>query len=115
MKPALAILAFALAACSSLPDPSTGRKNACLPEAVMMAEALKSKGITARVLFIETPKFSHAICTFLYEPGSNKLWGWDSVWKSLRLRAYTDDPEGQAKAWLRKVHPDKPLIKAEFL
>ncbi len=114
MKTLAAILVL-LAGCSALPDTTTGARNACLPEAAMMAEALNAKGITAKVLLLETPKFSHAITTYLYPSGSNKLWGWDSMWKSIRVRAYTDDAEGQARAWLRKTHPEQTLTRAAFL
>ncbi len=112
---AVLVAAILGAACSALPDPSTGKRNACLPEAIMMVEALKDKDVQAKVLLLETPQFSHALATYLYPPGSNKLWGWDSTWKSLRLRAWTQDPESVAKAWLERTHPNLPLSKASFL
>lgn len=115
----IAIIALFLAGCATAPVPEppiAGQyKNACLPEAIMMTQALKESGVNARVLGIYTPRIGHAICVYLYPPGKNQLWGWDSHWKSLRLRAYTDDAEGIARAWLRWTHPGEPLNKAIFI
>jgi hypothetical protein len=109
----VAAVAIFTSACSALPDPSTGKKNACLPEAAMMTEALNAKGIESKVLLLQTTKFNHAISVYLYE---SKLFGWDSNWKSVRLRAYFNDPEGVAREWLRKTtFEPETLRKAEYL
>jgi hypothetical protein len=119
MKCIFAIVILALAGCSSLPieQPAfAGRyKNACLPEAIAMAQGLRSHGIQSRVLRIGTNKWNHAICTYLYEPGSNTLWGWDSYWKSNRLRTFADDPYSIARAWMAVTMSDAVLIDAQFL
>jgi len=88
--------------------------NACLPEAIAMAQGLREKQIFAKVLRISTDEWNHAVCVYLYPPGQNKLWVWDSHWMSLRVRAWTDDPVSIAKAWLRITHPFTDHKSAEF-
>jgi hypothetical protein len=115
----LLLIAIALVGCSSTPvkEPEVSGmfKNACLPEAIMMTNALKKHGIDARVLAIYAENYGHAICVYMYPPGKNQMWGWDSYWKSLRLRAFKDDPEMVAKAWLRWTNPQKQLTSANYI
>jgi hypothetical protein len=113
----LSLTIILLIGCAHIEEPEIAGKykNACLPEAIMMTNALKKSGVDARVLGIYTPKLGHAICVYLYPQGKNQLWGWDSYWKSLRLRAYTDEPEGVAKAWLRWTHPTDTLTRALYI
>jgi hypothetical protein len=119
MKYLLSAIILILAGCSMPPvaEPSFAGKyrNACLPEAIAMSQGLKSHGIQSRVLRIGTNKWNHAICTYLYEPGSNTLWGWDSYWKSNRLRAFADDPYSIARAWMIATMSDAVLLNAQFL
>ena len=83
---AIAILAFA--GCTTLPveQPAfAGRyKNACLPEAIAMAQGLKEKAIQTRVLRIQTKDWGHAVCVYLYPTGANKLYAWDSYCQTMR-------------------------------
>jgi hypothetical protein len=113
------LAALCLAACALPPAPEpefAGRYgNACLPEAIAMSQSLKKHGIESRVLGIYTDKWGHAVCTYLYPPGKNQLWAWDSYWKSLRLRAWTSDADSIARAWLMSTHPGTPLNHAQFL
>jgi hypothetical protein len=115
----LLTLCVILAACHttpvSEPEVSGMFKNACLPEAIMMSQSLKEHGIEARVLAIYAENYGHAICVYLYPPGKNQMWGWDSHWKSIRLRAYKDNPEAVAKAWLRWTYPQKQLTSAKYI
>jgi len=109
-----------LTACATnppAPEPEFAAKygNACLPEAIVMAQSLRKYNIRARVLGIYTQDWGHAVCVYLYPPGENKLWAWDSHWKSLRVRAWTDDPESIARNWLANTHFGTPLKRAEFL
>lgn len=114
---ALIAALFLLAGCASVKEPSfAGRyKNACVPEAAAMAESLKGYGIQAKVLLVFTPEWTHAVSVYLYPSGDNRLWVWDSYWKSLRTRTYFDDPNGIATKWLRFTHPELSLLKGEFL
>jgi hypothetical protein len=43
------------------------------------------------------------------------MWAWDSYWKSRRVRAWADDADSTARAWLTHTHPGTPLTRAEFL
>jgi hypothetical protein len=109
-----------LAACATrppAPEPEFAMRygNACLPEAASMAQSLRAHGITARVLGIYTPSWGHAVTVYFYPPGKNKMWAWDSYWKSLRVRAWADDADSVARNWLTHTHPGTPLTRAEFL
>jgi hypothetical protein len=119
MRSLLAIAIFALAGCVSLPvaEPSfAGRyRNACLPEAIAMAQGLKEKAIQTRVLRIETKDWGHAVCVYLYPTGANKLYAWDSYWQSINLRAWYNDPISIATAWLDYTHPNLTLVNASLL
>jgi hypothetical protein len=119
MKFIVAIAVLALAGCSSLPvsEPSFAGayKNACLPEAIAMAQALKKSDIQARVLRIQTKDWGHAVTVYLYPTGANKLYVWDSYWKSVNLRAWYDNPVSIATEWLNYTHPKISLVSAAFL
>jgi hypothetical protein len=122
MTKALPLLAASLllAACATkppAPEPEFAARygNACLPEAASMAQSLRAHSISARVLGIYTAQWGHAVTVYFYPPGQNKMWAWDSYWKSLRVRAWADDADSTARAWLASTHPGTPLRRAEFL
>ena len=120
MKTLLAILSIILTGCVTNPPTTTPSwigqyKNACLPEAIAMAQGLRNVGIQSRVVRIGTNRWNHAICTYLYPSGSNTLWGWDSYWKSNRLRAFSNDPKSIARAWMYVTLSDATFVSAEFL
>ena len=113
------LIALLLAGCATNPPAETppwvGKyKNACLPEAIVMAQGLKESGITARVLAIYTDKWGHAVCVYFYPQGQNKMWVWDSYWKSINIRAWGDDPNDIARAWMRWTAADAKLNYAVF-
>ena len=89
--------------------------NDCLPQAAVMCESLREKGIDANVLLISTSTWRHSVATYMYPIGQNKLWAWDTTWKSLRLRAWKDNPESIAKEWLNKTNHREILVEASFL
>jgi len=120
MKHLIPIILIAIAGCTSSPpidQPEfVGKyKNACLPEAIAMTQALKQSGIQAKVLIVNTPKFSHALTCYLYPVGKNKLWVWDSYWKSMNLRAWWDNSDSVAKEWLKWCTTDTKLVSSQFL
>ena len=89
-------------------------KNACLPEAIVMTQGLKASGIQAKVLSIHTKDWGHATCVYLYPPGKNRLWVWDSHWQSIPLKAWWDDPQSVAKAWMAWRYDETPITNAYF-
>ena len=89
-------------------------KNACLPEAIVMTQELKKAGIQAKVLSIHTRDWGHATCVYLYPPGQNKLWVWDSYWQSVPLRCWWNDPYSIARAWMAWRHDETSITKAYF-
>jgi hypothetical protein len=120
LLPLLAACLLLLAACAvtpPAPEPEFAMRygNACLPEAIAMAQSLRAHQITAKVLGIYTPTWGHAVCVYMYPPGQNKMWAWDSYWKSLRVRAWSDDADSVARNWLAQTHFGTPLTRAEFL
>jgi hypothetical protein len=120
MRVLVLLLAFFVAGCASTPPADTppwvGKyKNACLPEAIVMTQGLKKHGIQAKVLTIYTDKWGHAVCVYLYPTGQNRMWVWDSYWKSVNIRAYFNDPNDIAKAWMRWTMTDAKLNHAVFV
>lgn len=116
----LAIACFYLSACATQPpvgEPafSGAHKNACVPEAAVMVQGLTKSGITAKVLLITTPAWNHAVAVYLYPAGANRLWVWDANWKSVRVRAWWDDPSGIARGWLAATNRRVPVTSASFL
>ena len=89
-------------------------KNACLPEAIVMTQGLRASGIQAKVLSIHTKDWGHATCVYMYPPGQNKLWVWDSHWQSIPLRAFWNDPNSIARAWMKWRYDETPLTNAYF-
>lgn len=88
--------------------------NDCLPQAILMTQSLKEKNIDAKVLLIHTKNWGHAICVYMYPKGKNKMWGWDRFWKSMRLRAWKDDPTSVANEWLRVTLSEDKLETAFY-
>lgn len=110
---------FILAGCAKEPPvpapPWVGRhKNACLPEAIVMAQGLRASGIQAKVLSIHTDRWGHAVCMYFYPPGKNQMWVWDSHWKSVPLRAWADDAEAVGRAWMKWTLTDAVFRYAYF-
>ena len=108
-----------LLSCTSTPPTNVPEwvgkmKNVCLPEAIVVTEGLKEKGIQAKVLSIHTKDWGHATCAYLYPPGANKLWVWDSYWQSVPVRAWWNDPMSIAKAWMAWRYDETPIITVYF-
>ena len=99
---------------SKVPEWVGKMKNACLPEAIVMTQELRKSGIQAKVLSIHTQNWGHAMCSYLYPPGQNKLWVWDSHWQSIQLRGWWNDPYSVAKAWMNWRYDETPITNAYF-
>jgi hypothetical protein len=93
-------------------------RNACLPTAVAMAEGLKRQCIQARVVRYTYERsgrpVGHAICAYLYPPGSNTLYTYDFE-GSWRTRAFWDAPAAIARAAEKQRARSAPIINADFL
>jgi hypothetical protein len=101
----LALVLFGCVQAPPAPPPPFAAKyrKGCLPEAAAMAQGLKEKNIAAQVVIYTygPPAWpdGHAVAAYLYPPGANQLWVWDSGWGSARVRAFWSDPHGIAKGW----------------
>lgn len=120
MKKILLILCLFLVGCVTNPPVENNKlkfryDNDCLPQAIIMTESLKQTNVEAKVLGIYTDKWGHAICVYMYPSGQNQMWGWDRYWKSNRIRAWKNDPNGIANEWLKITLSDAKLKYATFI
>ena len=120
---ALAAGVLALTGCASAP--ATGAhvaadevigdyENACLPEAVMMAQALRRNGIKAQVLIMGGEGWSHAVTAYQYPPGKGRIWCWDSDEQSIPVSARWTSSEILAGAWMRACHRQERILHTRF-
>jgi hypothetical protein len=105
MKSIVLLFALLLVSCSENPPADVpawvGKyKNACLPEAIAMQSGLRGSGIESKVLIVQTDKWNHAVCVYVF---NGKLFVWDSYWKSNQVRAWFDNPIMVAREWLELV------------
>ena len=96
-----------LVSCTSVPknpEQEVERQiNACLPNAIIMAQVLRRQDVWSRVLVVKWEEKigninGHAYTIYLYPPGKNMLYAYDDVWGSTRLRAFKDNPIQVGKA-----------------
>ncbi len=88
--------------------------NACLPEAAIMAQALKRNGIKARVLIINCPNWSHAVTAFQYPSGKGEVWCWDSDERSMPVTSTWCDSKTMARAWMLAAGHHETVLDARF-
>ena len=88
--------------------------NACLPEAAIMAQALRRNGIKARVLIMSGDGWSHAVTAYQYPPGEGRIWCWDSDEQSVPVSARWTSSEVLAGAWMRACQRQGRIIRARF-
>ena len=88
--------------------------NACLPEAAMMAQALRRNGIKARVLIMSGDGWSHAVTAYQYPTDKGQIWCWDSDEQSVRVSARWTDSVILAKAWMRACKRREDILFARF-
>ena len=99
MKKFCIISLVCLAGCTSTPrNPEAWMEreiNACLPTAIAFREGLRKYNVWSEVLVARwwdgKRSRGHAYTVYLYPPGKNQLWTYDS-WGSYRSRAYTNNP-----------------------
>lgn len=100
MKYILIILTLLFLACETTPkNPERWIEreiNACLPTAIIFKQALRKYDIWAEVFSYrwvdkeDGKMHGHAMVAYLYPPGYNKLYTYDSM-GSYRVRAYKDN------------------------
>jgi hypothetical protein len=88
--------------------------NACLPEAVIMAQALRRHGIKARVLIMSGDGWSHAVTVYQYPADKGQIWCWDSDEQSVPVSARWTDSEHLARAWLRACQREDDIVHARY-
>lgn len=125
LKKALTLncLLIFLIGCTSVPkNPEAEAEkqiNACLPNAIIMAQALRRQDVWARVMEVRWNKTGningHAYTIYLYPPGQNQLWSYDRDWGSMRIRAYKDEPWGVAAQANRQRSLHWPLTQAKYI
>ena len=106
MRLVLVLLLVLLTACQTTPtNPEFWMEkeiNACLPTAIIFKQSLKKYDIWSEVFRYswkdsQTGKIrGHAMVAYLYPPGKNQLWTYDSE-GSWRTYAYTNNVKGIAQ------------------
>ena len=105
----ISFLSLCIVGCASYsPAP-----NSCLPEALMMKQGLREKGIKAGILKIQYEDEGHAIVC--YETDPNHGWAWDINWGSVKMYPWGWDTDTTGMQWSAKWMPKKKYISAEWL
>jgi len=116
-------MAFLITSCLTLPkNPETLAEQqikACLPNAIIMSQALNRQDVWAKTLIIkwkENNKFrGHAYSIYLYPPGTNKLWAYDRDYGSTRVRAYKTNAKSVGQYANKSRGLYEPLTIANYL
>ena len=116
----LIFLSLLLTGCATppvhIPANAGKQPNDCLPDAIEMVKGLQNAGIKSEIVrmsFANTG-MGHAIAAYIYPSGSNRLWVWDAVNGSFRVRAFFADPLGIANAYSFHTASDE-INSAEIL
>lgn len=124
MKAILLFLVLFIVGCETTPtNPEFWMEreiNACLPTAILFKQSLRKYDIWSEVFRYswydqQTGKMKgHAMVAYLYPPGKNQLWTYDSA-GSTRIRAYTNNVLDIAqKSHYARERYDK-VFKAEYI
>ena len=113
-----------LVSCTSVPKNPEAKAerqiNACLPNAIIMAQALRRQNVWSRVLVVKWDEQigkinGHAYTVYLYPPGRNQLYAYDDTWGSTRLRAFKDNPMQVGKAATEARHYTGSVVGAYYI
>ncbi len=94
------VLLLLLGSCSNqlpvpLPEFIGTAENSCLPEAVLLTEAMHRAGIEAKVVIFRTERVGHALAVFRMlnaRTGQVEVWVWDYHSRTTRLAVdYNND------------------------
>lgn len=120
IKSLLIVVCIFLCACQTTPPhPEQWMiegQNSCLPTAIVYKQSLRKYDVWAKVFtyqFVDsrTGKMAgHAMCAFLYPPGKNQLWAYDS-YGSTRIRAFTNNVADIAQ----KAHWARGLTNTTYM
>ena len=109
-----------LVACESTPkNPQNWmelQQNACLPTAIIYKKSLDNKkNIWSKIIIYQyTHKnMGHAIVTYMYPPGENRLWTYDYL-GSYRAKAYKDNPMQIAREAEKARERNADKIKSAY-
>lgn len=117
------LLVLLLVGCTSVPkNPEAEAEkqiNACLPNAIIMAQALRRQDVWAKVLMVKWNKTGningHAYTIYLYPPGKNQLWSYDRDWGSMRIRVFKDNAVEVARQANSQRNLNWPLTSAVYI
>ena len=119
----LTVLLPLLSSCSNhlpvpLPDFVGTAENSCLPEAILLTEAMHRAGIEAKVVVFTTDRIGHALTVFRMvnaRTGEPDLWVWDYHSETVRLEAdYTNDLQ-IATRWFTHTGQKGVILQARAL
>lgn len=119
----LLILLLAFSGCTSVPKnpeaEAENQINACLPNAIIMAQALRRQDVWAKVLIVKWNRKGkingHAYTIYLYPPGKNQLWSYDRDWGSMKIKAFKDNPRQVAVQANNVRNLIWPLTSADYI
>lgn len=123
MKHLLIILSVFLTGCSTTPtNPEFWMEreiNACLPTAIIFKQSLRKYDIWSEVFsysWVDKDKKlrGHAMVAYLYPPGKNQLWTYDSM-GSYRIRAYTNNVTSIAQLSHNVRGNYEKVLNAQFI
>lgn len=118
------LVLLVLASCTSVPKNPEAKAekqiNACLPNAIIMAQALRRQDVWSKVLVVKWQEKigninGHAYTVYLYPPGKNMLYAYDDVWGSTRLRVFKDSPMQVGKAATEARKYDGTVTSALYI
>lgn len=119
----LTALMLLLASCSNrlpvpLPDFVGTAENSCLPEAILLTEAMHQAGIEAKVVIFTTDRIGHALAVFRMvntRTGKADVWVWDYHSQTTRLDADFNNNFQIATRWFTQSGQKGMILQVRAL